>query len=80
MQSLEYIFLHTTQVNDLSPLSRLQNLVLVHCGHTPVTDLSPLDQLPKLQELNALGSSIGSQEIERFKTIRPALRIPAQYR
>ena len=48
MKKLKYLSIHSSQVNDLSPLAKLKNLEWLTLSSTGVSDLSPLANMEEL--------------------------------
>jgi internalin A len=67
-EAVPLLDLSGTQVSDLSPLARLENLKLLNLSGTPVSDLSPLARLENLKLLYLDGTQVAD--------LSPLARLP----
>lgn len=60
MDCIEWISLHSFRVKDISELSKLTNLKILHLESNDVSDLSPLKNLTNLKELYLTNSKVNA--------------------
>jgi len=69
------VWLHNSQVSDVSALAKLTKLERLFLNNTQVSDLTPLAKLTKLELLYLRDTPVSDQAIEQLKRALPQCRI-----
>jgi Leucine-rich repeat (LRR) protein len=75
LKNLETLYLHNTQVSDLSPLAKLKNFYQLYLHNTQVSNLSPLAELKSLKELGLGGTQVSDEEVQELRQALPNCEI-----
>ncbi len=75
MGALEELHCSGTNLNNLTPLSRLTNLHTININGTQVDDLKPIENLPNLEVLYCQKTKVTKAAVEAFQKKQPKCKV-----
>jgi hypothetical protein len=72
---LQNLYIDSTSINNLAPLSNLTGLTLLHADYTPVSNLTPLGKLSTLKFIYCDNSKIDREKAEKFQDSNPGCEV-----